>query len=48
MITIDDFAKKYKVPKWKVEHFLHMLKIDTNQFKEYEEESLKRFLPMMK
>ena len=47
-MTIEDFAKKYKVPVKNVEYFLRMLKIDTDQYREYEEEKLKMFLPMMK
>lgn len=47
-ITIDEFAKKYNVPVKNVEKFFQMIKIDTNEIREFDEEKMKMFLPMMK
>ena len=47
-ITIDEFARKYNVPIQKVETFFRSIKIDTNKIREFDEEKMKMFLPMMK
>jgi hypothetical protein len=48
MITIDDFAKKYNIPVQRVEHFFRMLKINTDEIREFDEEKMRMFLQMMK
>lgn len=47
-MTIDDFAKKYHVPVKNVEAFFRMLKIDPEKTRDFEEEKMKMFLPMMR